>query len=686
MLSLSSVLTSIPVARHSMASFLLQCNICPKHPNFSDLSHLLTHVGSKGHLSHYFKAQVRGRQEPAVREQLRVYDNWYQVNQVEKLLSQRMILKDSKNAQKKSRTIDKNSLQQRPKSSACRALGQEPCTVQQHAPQKDENALDPQLASEAFRASQASAIPKPPTPVFDPASASRKYIPRMRGSRSTGQVTQAVSATSSPDTSAGSHPAPTQLPVIAQAVEAESCSDSPSGHMYPEPPIFSQPFSAFANDTSRSATASRATNRGAACQADAEADEIGEPEDMVNECTKLKGICWPGMDIFDSASPDARRKRNQKKDGSILEQMKANSAVVEPTELIFYSGGELKKRRYITGQVESSPMKEESPKPKRQRTRSKKAPLSNVCANVSRTGRELHFTKSVSTNNGPPSRVFTEAPQKSFALNDSLPIIEPRAKYRQPRTQTDEELDWALLIGDTQLGKRRAFEVHNEKPGKAYHPSQEGVGNQSPTTHYPFLQDKHNPAQVYPPPHGLPYSSSGYALSHLAMTSPARHRVEPVHRKNTGTGFGGSRNIFDFSTIDNEENIDITMDDAGRVDQAAAAFGNGRSTQRYFAIHGSGAPCYYTSMPPHMDFAALQPPQPQGYCLNPLTLSFGQPPAPSMPYDPWPGARPAVRAAKRTRRGSGARGLPPGIAEDSGDETIDEEAEHDSTLQDEDDG
>jgi len=597
-----------------------------------------------------------------------------------------MILKDSKNAQNKSRAIDKNPQQQRPKSGARRALGQEPRTLQQHAPRKVENALDPQLTSETFPARQASAIPPPSTRVFDLASASREYIPRMRGSKSTGQVTQAVSATSSPDTSPGSHPAPTQLPLIAQAVEAESRSDSSAGPMYPEPPIFSQPFSAFANDMSRSATASRATNRGAACQSDAEADEIEEPDDVVTECTKLKGICWPGMNIFDSASPDARRKRNQKKDGSIIEQMKANSAVVEPTELIFYSGGELKKRRYITGQVESSPMKEESPKAKRQRTRSKKAPLSNVCANVSRTGRELHFTKSVSTDDRPPSRVFSKAPQKSFALNDSLQIIEPRAKDRQARMQTDEEFDWALLIGDTQLGKRRAFEVHNEEPEKPHHPSQERVGNQSSIARYPFLRDKHDLAQVYPPPHGLPYPSSGYALPHLAMTSPAHNRVEPVHRKNTEIGLGGSRNIFDFSTIDDKENIEPIMDDAGRIDHAAATFGNGRSTQRYFAMHDSGPPRYYTSMPPHMDFAALQPPQPQGYSLNPLALTFGQPSVPSMPYDAWPKARPAVRAARSTRRGSGARGLPPGIAEDSGDETIDEEAEHDSMLQDEDDG
>ncbi|MCJ1251577.1 hypothetical protein MMC30_008812 [Trapelia coarctata] len=667
-----------------MASFLLQCNICPKHPHFSDLSHLLTHVGSKGHLSHYFKAQVRSRQEPAVREQLRVYDHWYQVNQVEKLLSQRMILKDSKNAQNKGRAIDKSQVTQRPRSTARRAPDDEIHTAQQQAPRRDESVLDPQLTSETFAAPQASAIPKSQASAFDPASASREYIPRMQGSNPTSQKRKAVSPATTPEARPGSHTAPrARLSDVAEAAEAESSLESPARHVYPEPPVFSQPFDAFTHDTSRSTAASHATKKDAVYQSDTEVGEIEELDEIISECTKLKGICWPGMDIFDSASPGARRKRNQKKDGSILEQMKANSAVVEPTELIFYSGGQLKKRRYITGQVESSPIKEESPKPKRQRTRSKKAPLSNVCANVSRSRRELHFTKSTSTNPEPLSKAFQEVSKHSFALDDSLPITEPDAKHRRLRTQTDDELDWALLIGDAQHGKRRAFEVHNEEPEKRQHLSQQRAQNPSPTARYPFLQDKHNATQVYPPPHGLPYPSSGYGLPNLTMTSPAQARVEPVHRKNHETRVGGNRSLFEFSTIDNKENIEPIMDDAGRIDNAAAAFVNGRSTQRYFALQGNGPPHYYTSMPPHLDFAALQPPQPQGFSLNPLALSFGQPPATSMPYNPWCRMRPAVYAGKPGRRPSNTRGLPPGLGEDSGDETIDEEAEQDSMLQDE---
>ena len=84
-----------------MASIPLLCNICPKAPDFSDISHLLTHVSSKGHLSHYFKAQVKARQDPSIREKLDTYDRWYDRYNIEKLLSERMTAKENKDTKVK---------------------------------------------------------------------------------------------------------------------------------------------------------------------------------------------------------------------------------------------------------------------------------------------------------------------------------------------------------------------------------------------------------------------------------------------------------------------------------------------------------------------------------------------------------------------------------------------------------
>lgn len=103
-------------------------------------------------------------------------------------------------------------------------------------------------------------------------------------------------------------------------------------------------------------------------------DDLPEPvaDPMaVSESTKLKGVYWPGMDIFDSATPEMRRKRNQKKDSSVVEQLELNSQEVEPMELIFTPSGSFKRQRRISSSEwddeEETEIKIESPRPTRLR-------------------------------------------------------------------------------------------------------------------------------------------------------------------------------------------------------------------------------------------------------------------------------------------------------------------------------
>lgn len=74
----------------------LHCCICPKKPTFSDVSHLLTHVASKGHLSHYYKVKVRSSHEKESKTIIDTYDTWYADWHVEELMSHRMDMKDKK--------------------------------------------------------------------------------------------------------------------------------------------------------------------------------------------------------------------------------------------------------------------------------------------------------------------------------------------------------------------------------------------------------------------------------------------------------------------------------------------------------------------------------------------------------------------------------------------------------------
>jgi geranylgeranyl transferase type-2 subunit beta len=71
------------------------------------------------------------------------------------------------------------------------------------------------------------------------------------------------------------------------------------------------------------------------------------------------------MNLFDSATPEMKRMRNQRKDGSILEQMITTSTVVEPLEFVYNADGALRNTRDIFGplSIENSPVSEDLPGP-----------------------------------------------------------------------------------------------------------------------------------------------------------------------------------------------------------------------------------------------------------------------------------------------------------------------------------
>lgn len=74
----------------------LHCNICPKKPDFSDVSHLLTHIASKGHLSHYYKMKVKASSDEASKRIVDDYDEWYEIWNVQDLMMERMSQKEKK--------------------------------------------------------------------------------------------------------------------------------------------------------------------------------------------------------------------------------------------------------------------------------------------------------------------------------------------------------------------------------------------------------------------------------------------------------------------------------------------------------------------------------------------------------------------------------------------------------------
>ena len=81
-------------------------------------------------------------------------------------------------------------------------------------------------------------------------------------------------------------------------------------------------------------------------------DDVDLPCGDVEDVSRLKGVHWPGMGIFDSATPDMKRKRNQKKSISVAELLQATSEGVEATEMVYDAGWVMRRERPITGNPE----------------------------------------------------------------------------------------------------------------------------------------------------------------------------------------------------------------------------------------------------------------------------------------------------------------------------------------------
>lgn len=74
----------------------LVCWVCPRTPGFSDVSHLLTHIASKGHLHHETQTKLRSHQDFTSAIALQQYEQWYQAHGIETLLVERMKAKQAK--------------------------------------------------------------------------------------------------------------------------------------------------------------------------------------------------------------------------------------------------------------------------------------------------------------------------------------------------------------------------------------------------------------------------------------------------------------------------------------------------------------------------------------------------------------------------------------------------------------
>lgn len=594
-----------------MASVPLCCNICPKHPDFSDISHLLTHVGSKGHLSHYFKAQVRSRQEPLVRQRLEDYDRWYAEHQIERLLSQRMMLKETKDIQTKPKTARKTTsastitgnVAKKPRRS--RISSQRPPygasvdeTIDPMLSHAQFSSRDPPLSSlELFLSNHAAS---------EIASKHRAHVPRMR------QQTEspgAISPTAASQHSFGSMRKDFGLDMEGDCGYEASSSYAPTKMTYPDP-------------STHSSLAQRHSSSQPTSALEHESDDANGTHDLDTEmsipCDEgsaqspvLKGVQWPGMDIFDSASPEAQRKRNQKKNISVIAQMELNSTSVEPLERIYWPEGRLKMERIITGNVESSPPKEESPKPKRRRHLPDKPILGDLSTNVPVITKKIKPRKPYTRRS--PSQRPSHQRNTASRHADSRELFKREATLLDPRASADPrtlrskvdvldvESEWRPDPIDYHPRRNHNFAIYDDNDAEDEHKHTPNPSRRNDkTTQYPFMPAMHD--KPVASPHAL--SSHGLGLP-FTLSNPYSSAI-------SYPSYGRS------SSTPREPNVRLNFDLDGQPDGDSPPALMGRKPQRYFSVNEAHPPHFFDFLPTQVEFGGLASSNFFGSSLNPL--------------------------------------------------------------------
>ncbi|KAH7417419.1 hypothetical protein BKA64DRAFT_300248 [Cadophora sp. MPI-SDFR-AT-0126] len=426
----------------------LQCILCPKNPRFSDISHLLTHISSKAHLSHRFKLEIRAQGEPECRDKLNDFAFWYNQNNLDALLAERLALKNNK---------------------------------------KTKSARDSNAPTATKKEKKAKSVPAKEvlaqTPIF------RAPVPRMQNWPSADRTRAAAMDDDwEPNTMY-------TTPTTRRRVPNFSRQETPSSSKVD--PNLTTPVKLDLEDPDYA--------------------QVDRPGEKLTDSAKLKGIIWPGMDLFDSATPEMKRMRNQRKDHTVLEDMVATSLASEPAEVSFHANGDFRGSRDIFGPLsaESSPTRS-IPSPKKRKPRQPTKALSNVSTNAPRM-RAPRAKKNVAATLDPQKRQvasMSSHPMVSFLPG---PLLNPLAHAERRYVPTAEENEeFRLTVGD--MTKKRGFTIFQDipevSPGRTETPLEDHrfeflSSHGLPTFPNSLMNSSHTLASPTPVPRPTMYRASG---------------------------------------------------------------------------------------------------------------------------------------------------------------------------------
>ena len=234
--------------------------------------------------------------------------------------------------------------------------------------------------------------------------------------------------------------------------------------------------------------------------------------------SKPKGALWPGMHLFDAATAEMRRRRNQKKDGSALVQMEKTSKNVYPTEVIYSEEWTAIKQRQITGMVEdSSPLKGESPLPKKT-VRRKRQALAEISANIPRNAkRSVKLEQPQATCRDGVSDLTNHT---SPSLPSSSNSTSYAARSRFSPTE-DETMEFKLKVEDLVNGEKGDnFTIFHDKENPNHHHHLLNTTAEQRATTYPHFANSQMQSHLSQARPQIPFTTPSWLLPQYQQLQP----------------------------------------------------------------------------------------------------------------------------------------------------------------------
>ncbi|KAI1381984.1 hypothetical protein F4677DRAFT_11661 [Hypoxylon crocopeplum] len=364
-----------PISSHQVdqGGIPLICHACPNTPRFSDLSHLLTHVSSKGHLSQVYELRIASKRDPAAATRYRKFDMWSETYNIDELVLQRRETRGDKGDQSRRQSLFPRDA----------PLGQ--VTMRRGS-----------RSSRGGRGSRSNTVShshnRNPHGLADFKFDTEEDVnfgdgyDDLEGSIQPWRNNLDALMPHGGDLDAGSHTG-------FEGLRGEALSKSAS-------PESGSPFS-LENVT-----------------------ETTETNEASTGPHSLKGTIYPGMSLFDAAREEQRRKRNQRKHPAVLEQLEINSRLVTTDEDVLDCNLDYQRTRDVYDEPsidgsEDEDQKDQADKKRQPRKNQSRKPRQTIHANPVEIRSAAYDSRATSHT---PAQMMAIAQHSMRTVGGRLPV------------------------------------------------------------------------------------------------------------------------------------------------------------------------------------------------------------------------------------------------------------------------